>query len=42
VGPGRSDLQNMLKLCVGLRDHIRALIEVNVSSWEIGRAATDR
>ena len=42
MGPGRSDLQNMLKLCVGLRDHIRALIEANVSSWEIGRAATDR
>jgi hypothetical protein len=41
-GPGRGDLENVLKLCVGLRDHIRALIEANLTSWEVGRDASRR
>lgn len=38
VAPGRDDLRVMLKVSEGLRDHVKALIKANVSSWETGDA----
>jgi hypothetical protein len=38
VAPGRDDLRAMLKVCEGLRDHVKGLIKANVSSWETGDA----
>lgn len=35
-GPGRQDLDGMLKIAVALRDHIRALVKANETSWERG------
>jgi predicted DNA binding CopG/RHH family protein len=35
-GPGRDELHTMLRVCEGLRDHFRAVIKVNVISWEAG------
>lgn len=40
--PGRDELQMMLKICEGIRDHTRALIKANLVSWEVGRAASGR
>jgi predicted DNA binding CopG/RHH family protein len=39
-GPGRGDLQAMLKVAEALRDHVKALIRANQSSWEHGYAET--
>lgn len=38
TGPTRDDLRAMLKVCEGLRDHLRELIKANVSSWRDGHA----
>ncbi len=35
--PGRDDLVKMLKVCSALRDHFRALLKANLTSWESGR-----
>jgi hypothetical protein len=35
-GPGRHDLEAMLKIAVALRDHVRALLKANETSWERG------
>ena len=40
TGPGREDLQAMLKIAEALRDHVKALIRANESSWEQGYAET--
>ena len=40
VGPGRDDLRSMLKICEAMREHIKALVRVNVVSWESGHAET--
>lgn len=40
-GPGREDLRAMLKVCEGLRDHVKALIKANEASWENGHAKPD-
>lgn len=37
-GPGRQDLEAMLKLAVALRDHVKALLIKNETSWERGYA----
>jgi hypothetical protein len=34
--PGRGDLAAMLKIAVALRDHMRALLKANETSWERG------
>jgi hypothetical protein len=34
----RSDVQALLKLCEGLRDHVKALIKANTFSWATGHA----
>jgi hypothetical protein len=40
-GPGRHDLELMLKIAVGLRDHVRALLKANETSWERGYGETN-
>ena len=35
-GPGRQHLEAMLKIAVALRDHMRALLKANETSWERG------
>lgn len=39
-GPRRQDLESMLKVAVALRDHFRALLKANETSWEHGYAET--
>ena len=39
-GPGREHLQLMLKIAEGLRDHVRALLIANETSWERGYGET--
>lgn len=41
AGPRNEDLRAMLKVCEGLRDHVKALIRANTASWENGRAKAD-
>ncbi len=38
AAPGRDDLQSILRVCEGLRDHVKALIKANTRSWESGHA----
>jgi hypothetical protein len=38
--PGRMELQAMLKIASGLRDHFKALLKANEKSWEQGYAGT--
>jgi len=38
AGPDREALRAMLKVCEGLRDHVKALIRANLVSWENGHA----
>jgi len=40
TGPGREDLKAMLSVAEGLRDHVKALIRSNQTSWEQGHAQT--
>ena len=35
-GPGREDLKAMLRVCEGLRDHVKGLLSANVRSWKEG------
>jgi len=35
-GPGRQDLDSMLRIAEGLRDHVKALLIKNETSWERG------
>jgi hypothetical protein len=37
-GPSREDLRAILRVCEGLRDHVRGLVAANLRSWERGRA----
>jgi uncharacterized protein (DUF1778 family) len=39
-GPGREHLELMLKIAMGLRDHVRALLKANETSWERGYRET--
>jgi predicted transcriptional regulator len=39
-GPGRQDLESMLKIAVALRDHFKAVLIANETSWECGYDAT--
>ena len=41
-GPDKEDLRGMLKVCGGLRDHVKALIRANTESWGSGHAKADR
>jgi hypothetical protein len=37
-GPSREDLRAILKVCEGLRDHVKGLLSANLKSWELGYA----
>jgi len=37
-GPHRGDVLAMLKVCEGLRDHVKALLKENAVSWKVGYA----
>jgi hypothetical protein len=37
-GPSREDLRAMLRVCEGLRDHVKRLLSANIKSWEQGYA----
>jgi Bacterial mobilisation protein (MobC) len=39
-GPGRQHLEAMLKIAMALRDHMRALLKANETSWERGYGQT--
>jgi hypothetical protein len=41
AAPGRDDLRSILRVCEGLRDHVKALIKANLRSWESGHADTN-
>lgn len=36
TGPHRDELRAILKVCEGLRDHVRSLLTANLKSWEQG------
>jgi hypothetical protein len=36
--PSREDLRAILRVCEGLRDHVKGLLSANVKSWEQGYA----
>jgi len=36
--PGRAEVQAMIKVAEGLRDHFRALLKANMQSWHQGHA----
>jgi hypothetical protein len=38
AAPGQQEVLAMLRICEGLRDHVRALIKANLTSWDIGHA----
>jgi hypothetical protein len=38
AGPVRDEVRAMLRLCEGLRDHVKGLIRANLKSWEQGHA----
>jgi hypothetical protein len=35
-GPTREDLRSILRVCEGLRDHVKKLLSANIKSWEQG------
>lgn len=39
-GPGREDLQAMLRVAEALRDHVKALLRANQVAWKQGHAET--
>jgi Bacterial mobilisation protein (MobC) len=40
-GPSREDLLAVLRACEGLRFHTKALLQTNLTSWEVGHAEAD-
>jgi predicted DNA binding CopG/RHH family protein len=36
TGPGRADLTAILRVCEGLRDHVKGLLQANLQSWRQG------
>src|SRR5258708_35671703 len=36
MGPGRDDLRAILRVCEGLRDHVKGLLAANIKSWGQG------
>jgi hypothetical protein len=41
TGPYQEDLRAILRLCEGLRDHVKDLLKANLRSWEVGYAEED-
>ena len=42
AGLPKEDLRAMLRICAGLRDHVKNVVQVNVQSWKVGYAQADR
>ena len=42
AGPGREDARAIMRVCEGLRDHVKGLIRANLNSWEQGHAEPNR
>ena len=40
-GPGREQVSAMIRVCEGLRDHVKELLSANLRSWEQGHAGWD-
>ena len=40
-GPGRENVQSTIRVCGGLRDHVRELLSANLRSWEQGYGEQD-
>jgi hypothetical protein len=40
-GLGREDVKVMLRVCEGLRDHVRGLLSANLRAWEQGNGDPD-
>jgi hypothetical protein len=40
-GPGREDLRALLRVCEGLRDHVKDLLRINLASWKQGYSEAD-
>ena len=40
-GPGREQVSAMIRVCEGLRDHVKELLSANLRSWEQGHAGSD-
>jgi hypothetical protein len=36
AGPGRDELRAILRICEGLRDHVKGLLTANIKSWRQG------
>jgi hypothetical protein len=34
TGPGREDVKAMLRVCEGIRDHVKGLLLANVRAWD--------
>lgn len=41
AGPSRDDARALLRVCEGLRDHVKGLIRANLSSWKDGYGDPD-
>jgi hypothetical protein len=41
-GPGRAEVQMMLKIATGLKEHFKALLQANERAWNPGDAETPR
>lgn len=41
AGPNKADLRAILQALGAMRDHVKALINVNLASWSGGRAQKD-
>jgi DNA-binding NarL/FixJ family response regulator len=41
AGPNGADLRAVLRALTALRDHVKALIRINLESWEAGHAKTN-
>ena len=42
TGPSVQDLNALLRVCTALKDHIKALINSNIASWNTGHAEASR
>lgn len=41
-GPSRDDLRALIRLCEGLRDHVKGLLKANQQSWTVGHGDSER
>jgi Bacterial mobilisation protein (MobC) len=41
-GPGRAEVQMMLKIATGLKEHFKALLQANERAWNLGDAEAPR